>query len=807
MKPILLEMEYFLPYAEKQIIDFTKLDAYGLFLIHGKTGSGKTSILDGITYALFGESSSGTRGDAKSMRSKLATDANITKVNFEFILRGKQYKFAREIIVHTKRSGEREIKTRQNAFYKKDKDYIPYFENPKIADVKNKAQELLGLTYEQFKQVIILPQGQFERFLVASSEDKESILSTLFNAQYIENITNSLTNRALELKHKKEETENKIKGALDSHNCENSQSLSEVINSLAKEKAEAEALNLLIDKEFKRVQEEYNSTKIIAGQFNEYDKLIKEEAILLQQKGEVEEKQSSLQKAKIANSLLPLRENAATAGKATKERKAVADRKFKEIQAYKNEHNQSIERLFGCYKAKLARQLTLKGKIEVINDRIKKQGEDYKNAFEGYMSNCTYALGENLKEGEECPVCGSRVHTKKALNTTGTYTLADVKKAEQTLNKEQKVLRDESTSLALIERDLEILETERAKYPNAEGGVAVEGEVSKCIEAISVVANKIATASELWETAKAEYEKAKGEFEEKMEEFKTKCLQHGFESDKAFTDSCLSENTISNYEKAIQDYNVKVEVNSTKKKDLQEKLKDIPKPDFQKKELEYKEISAKKQNCEKQVGNLEGKLEGIKKTYKDIIKKESDLAILSKEYVELDNFAKLLRGSNGVGLKRYVLGAMLIYITIEANKLLKLVHGGRFQIQKQSDYSGRTKKVGLELEVMDGYSGEYRNVQSLSGGEKFLVALSLSFGLSSVVQMQKGGISIDSMFVDEGFGSLDPASIEDALSILAEVKGQRLIGIISHVQKLKESIECGIEVVKEREGSFIRFLG
>ena len=116
--------------------------------------------------------------------------------------------------------------------------------------------------------------------------------------------------------------------------------------------------------------------------------------------------------------------------------------------------------------------------------------------------------------------------------------------------------------------------------------------------------------------------------------------------------------------------------------------------------------------------------------------------------------------------------------------------------------SGRARKAGLELEVFDAYSGEKRSVAGLSGGEKFLVSLALSLGLSAVVQAQSGGIRIDTMFIDEGFGSLDTLSIRDALNVLGSVKGsKRLVGIISHVQMLKETIEASISVEKSRSGS------
>ena len=141
----------------------------------------------------------------------------------------------------------------------------------------------------------------------------------------------------------------------------------------------------------------------------------------------------------------------------------------------------------------------------------------------------------------------------------------------------------------------------------------------------------------------------------------------------------------------------------------------------------------------------------------------------------------------------------------EANKLLAEVHDGRYRLRRKPELAGN-KKAGLEFEVHDGHSGQYRGVASLSGGEKFLVALSLSIGLSSVVQAQSGGIRLDAMFVDEGFGSLDPGSIREAIGILSHIRGMNngLVGIISHVDSLKESISAKIEVSKSRSGNSLR---
>ena len=144
------------------------------------------------------------------------------------------------------------------------------------------------------------------------------------------------------------------------------------------------------------------------------------------------------------------------------------------------------------------------------------------------------------------------------------------------------------------------------------------------------------------------------------------------------------------------------------------------------------------------------------------------------------------------------MGVMLSAVTAEANKLLQNVHGGRYQIfRAKGDREKQSGKTGLAIEVYDGYSGGARGTTSLSGGEKFLVSMALSLGLAAVMQAISGGIAIDSMFIDEGFGTLDEASINDALDMLATVKQSgRMVGIISHVGGLRETISCGLEVKK-----------
>ena len=179
--------------------------------------------------------------------------------------------------------------------------------------------------------------------------------------------------------------------------------------------------------------------------------------------------------------------------------------------------------------------------------------------------------------------------------------------------------------------------------------------------------------------------------------------------------------------------------------------------------------------------------------------------VASADEAEQDfGFAKRLRGDTGTGLQRYVLGIMFSSVVAAANKMLELVHGGRYRLYRSDEKAKGNNKRGLELKVFDRYSSDHegRFVSTLSGGEKFLASLALSIGMSTVAQ--KSGIRIEALFIDEGFGSLDEDSIEDAMNILNSIReANGLVGIISHVRLLEDQIPSKIRVREDEEGSHL----
>jgi exonuclease SbcC len=186
-----------------------------------------------------------------------------------------------------------------------------------------------------------------------------------------------------------------------------------------------------------------------------------------------------------------------------------------------------------------------------------------------------------------------------------------------------------------------------------------------------------------------------------------------------------------------------------------------------------------------------------------------ELGALEERYAIVGRLAEVSGGSNkdGITFQRFVLAALLDDVLATASKRLHLMSNGRFYLQRVKDRTDRRTAGGLDLEVHDTYTGTTRPASSLSGGESFLASLSLALGLADVVQSYAGGMRLETIFVDEGFGSLDDEALDQALRALIDLQQTgRLVGIISHVRDLRERIDTRLEITADRRGSMARFV-
>ncbi|MEP4546652.1 MAG: SMC family ATPase, partial [Saccharospirillum sp.] len=182
---------------------------------------------------------------------------------------------------------------------------------------------------------------------------------------------------------------------------------------------------------------------------------------------------------------------------------------------------------------------------------------------------------------------------------------------------------------------------------------------------------------------------------------------------------------------------------------------------------------------------------------------------LEADYGVTGTLAEVASGKNGqrISLQRFVLSVLLDDVLIEASHRLTTMSKGRYQLLRRQDRTKGNVASGLDLDVEDAYTGKSRPVSTLSGGESFMAALALALGLSDVVQAYAGGIRLDALFIDEGFGSLDPDSLDLAIETLMELRANgRSVGIISHVSELKEQIPQRIDVRPSQAGSRIEII-
>lgn len=883
MRPVSVEFQAFGPYAGKESVDFGDFASDGLFLICGKTGTGKTTILDAMTFALYGKSSGHGRDELEAMRCSKAAIDTPTYVRFIFENRGKFYRFERRLEhKRTKfsRSCDFSIRNDEGVFE-------PLFQNPKEKDLNLKAVEITGLEYDQFRQVVILPQGQFEKLLTSNSDDKEKILSNIFGISKWDEIAGIMYEKAAEKKQRYKEVENTVLISLREEECESIEMLEEKINGLEKLKAS-------IEEEYKKAQIEKKialreADRGLIKLFSDLKEERAKEKALLERKARINIEKQRLEAALRADRLKAPVSAAAKASEDLKARTGAAEKAVKDAGAAKERVIEINKKLEGFLKggeaineagelrnryenakpvysradalaAELEKALKeekeIKKKIGESELFLRKTAEaaleqkeiytkaqtGYGGLLNAYIAGIAGELSSKLKDGMPCPVCGSETHPAKACIDADFVSKEELDAAEKEAEREQAELnilmekhKEAETSVNKLKEEAaglsaaavaaaKNLEEARKELIEGIGSVKeLDERIRKIDEEISAYNKQKETlekealrlgkeetqAAALIEPSEQEKSKAEKALKDAKKMLEEALSANGFADIKEAEAMFLTDEEKDDINREINNYISDVKANSNIIEKLGKELegKEEPDPEAVEKELrELKEASVeytkKLTSCSDTVSRLSAKLQHIKDMSEGIREK----------MIEAENdfkFAKALRGDSGTGLQRYVLGIMFSSVIAAANKMLENVHGGRYRLFRSDDKAAGTNKRGLELKVFDKMSGdaEGRFVGTLSGGEKFLASLALSIGMSSVAS--RSGIRTEALFIDEGFGSLDENSIEDAMNVLAGVRDANgLVGIISHVKLLEERIPAKLRIeVKDRKSHIISDLG
>lgn len=487
-----------------------------------------------------------------------------------------------------------------------------------------------------------------------------------------------------------------------------------------------------------------------------------------------------------------------------------------------------------------AQQAEAKSLIEIASETA----AEYNSMLAAYMREQAGILAEGLAEGEPCPVCGSVQHPSPAALSTDAPTGEELeaKKAETEEAREKASGKSGEAQKTKGELDA-VLESVKASakeqtgtedLPEARKAASAEAEqLDEALAAERERAAKLESDSERADILSAEIPALRKSCEEagtlikdiekSLADIRSRLAAAGarsaevrqgltFES-KSDAENRMAEiasevkrlkGAIEDRRKELADAAANRKSNDAKIAQLEDVIKGYTPVDEERARNEKAEAEALKAELGDQSILIASEQSAVSNALTSVRKCAADIERIRKEHEVIDPLFRTatgqLSGKDKISLETYVQGVFFDRIIRRANVRLKRMSGGQYEFIRSSGSSDKRHQSGLDLSVLDHYSGSDRPVNTLSGGESFMASLSLALGLSDEVQMSSGGIKLDTMFVDEGFGSLDSETLEKAIRTLTELADEdKLVGIISHVDALKTRIDKQIVVTKTRE--------
>ncbi len=279
----------------------------------------------------------------------------------------------------------------------------------------------------------------------------------------------------------------------------------------------------------------------------------------------------------------------------------------------------------------------------------------------------------------------------------------------------------------------------------------------------------------------------------------------GFASPDEARNACLEKNAILTLEKTVREFQEEKKSAEKALEFLMKKTAGKQRPDTASLEKRHAELSKSAAELEKKAGDERIRIHELKSRKE---RYDSLTGIIDRLLRETESLAALSNDLNGrnpknLTFQNFVLGAYLEEVARYASARLHSMSEERYTLALNEEISHGNREAGLDLDVIDSFTGQKRSVKSLSGGEKFMASIALALGLADVIQSRSGGVELDAIFIDEGFGSLDDSALDRALGILDDIRGDRMVGIISHVGELKNRIPSIIHVIKGAGGSRI----
>lgn len=469
-------------------------------------------------------------------------------------------------------------------------------------------------------------------------------------------------------------------------------------------------------------------------------------------------------------------------------------------------------------------------------------------------------LAQDLKDGQPCPVCGSLTHPQPRPLKDEKLSEADLKEARKQAEKDRDQraqlsetlakLRGQEEGLASeVKKEAKSLGIDQAAGPSLEKGAqeAYSGAWAQAIQArLDDLVSSLDQVQKKWKEAKADWdrltqlqkaiprkEKEKEKLRDDQEDLKRKEAiletqkkggQDRFEEIRSSLEFSSKEEALArqkDLQEKIQAFDQALAEIKTKFQEKRDRVRDIDrdlaqaKEDFQPSYLDReKEVMEEEDQVEKKLAMLNQERDEVKIRLAKNASRKDQIKDLGAELEDNESILRWLKpladtangnlaGKEKIMLESYIQMAFFDRIIHRANQRLDIMTNGQYELVRRKEAENKRSQSGLELDVLDHYNSSQRSVRTLSGGESFQASLALALGLSDEIQATAGGVQLDVLFVDEGFGSLDPQALDQALRALSQLsQGEKLVGLISHVNELKERIDRKILVTKtEDQGS------
>ena len=926
MRPLRLTLSAFGPYAAQTTLDLEKLGKGGLYLITGDTGAGKTTLFDAITYALYDHSSSGIR-EGSMLRCKYADDKTPTFVELEFEVHGVRYTVRRNPeYQRPKARGEGMTTEKADATLTYPDDRPPV---TKAKDVTAAVQEIIGLDYNQFSQIVLIAQGQFTKLLNASTEERSRIFRKLFRTQRYAQLQERLQAEASALNQQRTAQNAKLDSLLGGLQFAPDDPDAEALRTLCAQTVPETALALLdtlTARQAAALEEAGTALQATEAQLDTVQQQLGAAAQAQRLAQQLAARQAELAAAKPA--LDAARAEAdrhagdavqldALTAQVTQAQSALAAydaldtlcrqqteardaARLAAAQAHKRRTQlDSLNAALAAAETELAAladadtrllalqnrsaQLTQRGealaKLEQRLADCQRQAKAAHKAQESYRAAAAAQdeararrdalerafldaqaglLAESLTEGVPCPVCGSTHHPARALlpHTAPTQTQVEAarqsaaeadRQAQNASAAAQSALAAANEAKTSLRRDAETLLPERFTTPEgtvpltfalmtnvlAEEAAALQTEqadcAAQCRQADADCRRKAQLETDrqaktrqrpALEQAAAEADRSaaaqnasadalEGQIAERRAALPyprradAQAALDKLEADRSAlrTGMDTAQRKLKQAEQAVAAAEAAVEALTAQQTAAQ---KELPACSAEELTAQQTELTAARETLRSREKQLSAQLLPNRKTAAQYRAAAEARQALESRWQWVSALAATAGGTltskQKIKLEAYIQMNYLDRILRYANTRLMQMTAGQYELERIGAENQRSQS-GLDLGVIDHYNGTRRSVKTLSGGESFKASLALALGLSDEVQSSAGGIRLDTLFLDEGFGSLDEESLELAIRVLSGLtEGDRLVGIISHVGALKDRIDRQVVVHKARTG-------